>query len=171
MDGDVRIEFTEWVVPTRGQRSRDPVEAPDGMIWWAGQFDNLVGSIDSETGEMTEYVLPANADPHSVTIDDAGHVWYTGNHNGTVGRLDPASGEITEFKMPDPTARDPHTAEFDADGILWFTLQQSNMVGRLDPETGDIRLVTMKTDGARPYGIKIDADGAPWWPATARTAW
>ena len=34
--GDVEVSFEEWQVPTLGQRSRDPVEAPDGAIWWVG---------------------------------------------------------------------------------------------------------------------------------------
>jgi virginiamycin B lyase len=160
--GDVQVEFKEWQVPTLGQRARDPVEAPDGAIWWAGQWANLVGRIDPATGEMREYALPRNAMPHTVTFDEAGTVWYTGNRNGTVGRLDPSTGTVTEFKMPDPAAKDPHTAVFDRKGALWFTLQISNMVGRLDPATGEIKLVTMKTPGARPYGIKIDAAGVPW---------
>jgi virginiamycin B lyase len=162
MPGDAEIAFKEWQVPTLGQRSRDPVEAEGGAIWWAGQWGNLIGRIDPTTGEMTEYPLPDNAMPHSVLLDDAGNVWYTGNKNGTIGKLDPDTGKITEYKMPDPAAKDPHTAVFDADGILWFTLQQSNMVGRLDPASGDVELVTMPTPGARPYGIKIDALGTPW---------
>lgn len=162
VDGDAVIAFKEWQVPTLGQRARDPVEAPDGAIWWAGQWANLIGRIDPATGEMEEFPLPAGAMPHSVNIDDAGGVWYMGNKNGTVGKLDPQSGEITVFEMPDPAARDPHTAVFDADGILWFTLQQSNMVGRLDPATGEVRLAAMPTAGSRPYGIEIDADGSPW---------
>jgi virginiamycin B lyase len=96
MPGDAEIAFEEWRVPTLGQRSRDPVEAADGSIWWAGQWGNLIGRIDPATGEMTEYPLPAGAMPHSVTFDDAGNVWYTGNKNGTVGMLDPETGEITE---------------------------------------------------------------------------
>jgi virginiamycin B lyase len=160
--GDVGIEFTEWVVPTLGQRSRDPVEAADGSIWWVGQWGNVLGRINPDTGLMIEYALPAEARPHSVTLDRDGNPWYTGNGNGTIGKLDVATGEFTVFPMPDPAARDPHTAEFDEDGILWFTLQQSNMIGRLDPATGDVKLVTMKTPGARPYGIKIDVDGVPW---------
>ena len=160
--GEAEITFEAWRVPTLGQRSRDPVEAPDGSIWWAGQWGNLIGRLDPATGAMEEYQLPANAMPHSVNVDAAGNVWYMGNKNGTIGKLDPASGKITEYPMPDPAARDPHTAIFDADGILWFTLQHSNMVGRLDPDSGAIDLATMKTEGARPYGIKIDASGAPW---------
>jgi virginiamycin B lyase len=31
--GDAKITFKEWKVPTLGQRSRDPEEAPDGSIW------------------------------------------------------------------------------------------------------------------------------------------
>ena len=162
MPGDAEVTFKEWIAPTLGQRSRDPVEAPDGSIWWAGQFANLVGRIDPKTGEMREYPLPANAMPHSVTIDDAGGVWYTGNKNGTIGKLDPATGKVTEYKMPDPAAKDPHTAVFDRQGILWFTLQQSNMIGRLDPATGEIRLVTMLRADAKPYGIKVDKNGSLW---------
>ena len=30
--GDASITFTQWKVPTLGQRSRDPVQAPDGSI-------------------------------------------------------------------------------------------------------------------------------------------
>ncbi len=160
--GDAQISFKEWVTPTLGQRSRDPVQAEDGTIWWAGQWGNLVGSINPETGAMKEYPLPDNAMPHTVTLDSAGNVWYTGNKNGTMGKLDPKTGKITEYKMPDPKAKDPHTAIFDRKGILWFTLQQSNMAGRLDPRTGDIKLVTMKTPGSKPYGIKLDADGNLW---------
>lgn len=160
--GNMELEIEEWVVPTLGQRSRDPVEAPDGSIWWAGQWGNLIGRIDPATGEMTEYSLPLSAMPHSVTPDRFGNIWYTGNKNGTMGKLDPTTGDITEYKMPDPAARDPHTAVFDTHGILWFTLQQSNMIGRLDPETGDIQLETMPTPRSRPYGIKVAADGSLW---------
>lgn len=162
--GTHQIRFQQWTVPTLGQRSRDPVEAHDGSIWWVGQFGNIMGRLDPKTGVMKEFQLPENAKPHSVTIDADGNPWYTGNANGTIGKLDAKTGEVLKvYKMPDPAARDPHTAEFDRNGILWFTLQQSNMFGRLDPKTGDIKLVTAKTQRSLPYGVKIDADGTPWY--------
>jgi virginiamycin B lyase len=162
LPGPEEITFTEWQTPTLGQRSRDPIEAPDGAIWWAGQWGNLIGRIDPATGEMTEYPLPEGAMPHTVTTDAEGNIWYTGNKNASLGKLDPTTGEITVYPMPDPAARDPHSAIFDAEGILWFTLQHSNMIGRLDPASGEVRLVTPPTSGSKPYGIKIDKDGAPW---------
>ena len=162
MPGTAQVSFKEWKTPTLGQRSRDPVQAADGTIWWAGQWGNLIGQINPATGAMKEYMLPANAKPHTVTPDSKGNIWYTGNVNGTVGYLDPTTGKITEYKMPDPNAKDPHTLIFDRKGIAWFTLQNSNMLGRLDPATGDIKLVTMKTPNSKPYGIKEDADGNLW---------
>src|SRR3546814_17423394 len=60
--------FKEWQVPSLGQRSRDPIEAPDGTIWWAGQWGNLIGKIDPVTGAMAEYPLPEGAKPHTVTL-------------------------------------------------------------------------------------------------------
>ena len=160
--GETSITFREWTVPTLGQRARDPVQAPDGSIWWAGMWANLIGRINPDTGEVTEYTLPENAKPHTVTPDPQGNIWYTGNSNGTIGKLDPRTGMITEYKMPDPAARDPHTAIFDKKGNLWFTMQQSNMVGRLVPATGEVKLATMPRPNSRPYGIVLSADGTPW---------
>ena len=168
VSGSVQITFKEWKTPTLGQRSRDPIQAPDGTIWWAGQFGNLIGRINPVTGEMKEYALPAGAMPHTVTLDAKGDVWYTGNKNATIGYLDPRTEKITEFKMPDPDAQDPHSAIFDAKGILWFTMQLSNRVGRLDPATGNIKIVEMTAPRSRPYGIKIAPDGTPWFACNGR---
>ena len=160
--GPISIAFEEWQVPTLGQRSRDPVEAPDGNIWWVGQWRDILGRLDPRTGAMEEFRLPKGAKPHSVNIGPGGSAWYTGNRNATIGRFDPATEEITEFPMPDEAARDPHTAEFDANGILWFTLQGSNMIGQLDPASGAIELVSSPREKSRPYGVKIGADGSVW---------
>jgi virginiamycin B lyase len=97
--GPVEIAFESWSGPTRGQRARDPVEAPDGSIWWTGQWANLLTRLDTESGEMREYDLPSGAWAHTVTAANDGMIWYTGNGNGTMGSLDPDTGEITEYDM------------------------------------------------------------------------
>jgi virginiamycin B lyase len=160
--GEATVSFKEWIVPTLGQRPRDPLQLADGTIWWAGMYADLVGRLNPATGEMREFKLSEGARPHSIAADAAGNIWYTGNGNGTVGRLDPRTGEIKVYPMPDPAARDPHTLIFDRNGTLWFTLQGSNMVGRLAPSTGEIKLVTMPTPNARPYGIIVNSQGVLW---------
>jgi len=160
--GDTEITFQEWNVPTLGQRPRDPLQTPDGMIWWSGMYGSLIGRLDPKTGQMQEYALDPTATPHSIINDPAGNIWYTGNGNATLGMLDPKTGEITVYPMPDPAARDPHTPIFTNRDELWFTLQNSNMLGRFLPETKEIKLITLPTERARPYGIKEDSQGMLW---------
>lgn len=154
--GDVEIDIIEWLVPTLGQRSRDPVEAPDGSIWWTGMWASLAGRLDPETGVMEEFRLPPSARPHTVVPDAAGNIWYTGNSNATIGKLDPISGTITEYKTQ---ARDPHSATFHPNGNFYFTAQGAGMLGRLDPTTGEVTEVDSEP---RPYGIKVGPDGTVW---------
>ena len=153
VSGDFEIEITEWLVPTLGQRSRDPIEAPDGSIWWTGMWASLAGRLNPETGKMEEFQLPADARPHSILPDDDGNIWYMGNSNSTIGRLDPVSGDIAIFPT---TAKDPHTGVFHPNGMLYFTAQHAGMIGRLDPVTGELLEVTTR---ARPYGIKVAQTG------------
>lgn len=156
VDGPVDIDIQEWIVPTLGQRSRDPIEAPDGSIWWTGMWASLVGQLDPVTGSMKEYPLPPEARPHSIVPDEDGFIWYTGNSNGTIGKLDPATGDITEY----PTeAGDPHTAVFHPNGNLYFTSQRAAMLGRLNPVTGELKEIPTEP---RPYGIIVAQDETVW---------
>lgn len=154
--GDFNIEITEWQVPTLGQRSRDPAEAPDGSIWWTGMWASLAGRLDPETGAMEEFHLPPTARPHTIVPDDDGNIWYTGNSNGTIGMLDPETGMVTEYETE---ARDPHSAVFHPNGNLYFTSQGAAMLGRLNPDTGELQEINTEP---RPYGIKVDQGGDVW---------
>ncbi|EED32633.1 conserved hypothetical protein [gamma proteobacterium NOR5-3] len=156
VSGPVKIDIEEWITPTLGQRSRDPVEAVDGSIWWTGMWASLVGRLDPLTGDMQEFHLPPAARPHSIVPHGDGSIWYTGNGNASIGKLDPQTGIIVEY----PTqALDPHTAAFHPNGNLYFTAQQAGMLGRLNPETGELKEVQTR---ARPYGIKVGPDGRLW---------
>lgn len=154
--GEAEIEIVEWMVPTLGQRSRDPIEAPDGSIWWTGMWASLAGRLDPETGDMQEYHLPRDSRPHGVFPGPDGKIWYTGNSNATIGMLDPETGIVTEY---DTQAGDPHTGIFHPNGSLYFTSQHAGMLGRLNPETGELREIETE---ARPYGIRVGADGTLW---------
>jgi len=156
VDGETRIRIDEWLVPTLGQRSRDPVETPDGMIWWTGMWASLIGRLDPQSGEMAEYHLPPAARPFLLNRSSDLHLWYLGNSNGTIGRLDPATGLIKEY----PTeARDPHTGVFHPNGQFYFTAQQAGRLGRLDPDTGELREIETRK---RPYGIRVGPEGRLW---------
>jgi len=163
--GPVQASIKEWPVATVGSRPHDPMAAPDGAIWYSGQLANVLGRLDPATGKIKEYKLEAQTGPHGLVEDKAGNVWFTANFMGAIGKLDPRTGAVATYPLPaDPAmaARDPHSLAFDQSGILWFTAQQANRIGRLDPQTGEIKLLTPPTQGARPYGIQVNAKGVPF---------
>jgi virginiamycin B lyase len=166
--GNFQITWKDWVVPQRGQRTRDPIQAADGTIWYAGQFGNLIGHLDPKTGQIREYELPPKSMPHTVQLDPKGRPWFSGNQNGTVGWIDPATGKATVYKMPDPEATDPHTITFDKKGIVYFTFQNANRIGRLNADTGEIKIVKAAEQRTQPYDIKFDRDGMLWVACNAR---
>ncbi|MBI3330287.1 MAG: hypothetical protein HYZ81_26710 [Nitrospinae bacterium] len=110
MPGSVTVSIQEWEVPTPGSRPHDPLAAPDGSLWYTGQFANVLGRLDPRTGTIKEYRLKTpNSGPHGLAADKDGNIWYTGNFKAHIGKLNPHTGEVTEYPMPDPAARDPHT--------------------------------------------------------------
>ena len=163
VSGKSQIAWKEYAMPKLGQRTRDPIQAVDGSIWYAGQYGNIIGRYDPKTGAVREYDLPESSMPHTVQLDPKGRPWFSGNKNGTIGWVDPASGKATVWKMPDPEAKDPHTITFDKQGIVYFTLQQANRIGRLNPDTGDIRIVKVAEQRTQPYDIKFDKEGTTLW--------
>ena len=161
--GAVNVTIKEWLVPSLGSRPHDPAVAPDGSIWWTGQFANVLGRLDPRTGALRQYSLKTpESGPHGLISDRTGNIWYTGISKRHVGKLDPMSGDVTEYPMPDTAARGPHTPIFDQKGTLWFTLQ-SGMVGRIAPQTGEVKVVRTPTSNTYPYGIAVNSRGVPWY--------
>jgi virginiamycin B lyase len=157
---DVKID--EWKVPWEKSGPRDPFAQSEDKVWFVGQRGNYVAMLNPKDGSFKKFDLPAKALPHNLIVDKAGIVWYAGNGDAHIGRLDQATGKIERIDMPDKAARDPHTLVFDKDENIWFTSQGGNRIGHLNTKTRAVRLLPMATEGARPYGIKLDPQGRPW---------
>jgi virginiamycin B lyase len=147
----------EWSVPTP-KFARDPAPGPDGAIYIAVMYGDMIARFDPKTETFEEWGLPAGAHPHGLLLDAEGNVWYTGNGNGTIGKLDPRNGQVTQYEAP--SGGDPHTLITDGKGTIWFTAQNGQRVGRLDMKSG--RINEYRTSG-NPYGITLDKDGNVWF--------
>jgi virginiamycin B lyase len=161
---DVTIE--EWLTPSKPAYPHDPAVAPDGSIWYTAQRASTLGRFDPATQQFKEFNLPTpNSGPHGLQADKDGNIWYTGNAAGLIGKLDPKTGKVTEYKMPNPKARDPHTIAFLRDGRLIFSVQAGNFIGTLDPKAPDgaIKLIESPTPNSRPYGVRLDSNGVPYF--------
>src|SRR5947209_8789741 len=157
--GSVMVKFDEWGLPTKGSRPHDPWAAPDGTIWYTGMYANVIGHVDTKTGQIKEYHLKTpRSGPHGLVGDKDGNIWFTANMKSYIGKLDPKTGNVMQYKLPEGV-RDPHTPMFDPKGNLFFTVQGANMIGRLDPKTGDIKVVTSPTPRSLPYGMVVSSKG------------
>jgi len=157
------VDVREWQVPYERSRPRDPFAENATSVWFVGQRTGYLAHLDVDTGEFTQVELKEGSGPHNLIVGSDGIVWYAGNLNGLIGRYDPATRGIEEIAMPDAGARDPHTLVFDeGEQNIWFTVQGGNMMGRLNIETRKVDLIKSRTQGSRPYGIKMAPDGSVW---------
>ena len=166
IDDNVDVKIDEWLTPSKPAYPHEPAVAPDQSIWYTGQRANVIGRFDPKTEQFKEFTLPTpNSGPHGLQADKDGNIWYTGNAAGLIGKVDPKTGTVTEYKMPNPKARDPHTIAFLRDGRVFFTVQAGNFIGVLDPKApnGNIRLVESPTANSRPYGVRLDSKGVPYF--------
>jgi virginiamycin B lyase len=156
------VDITEWEVPYKGQ-PRDPFAAGADEIWFVGQSGHYLGRFTPSSGEFFKHDLEDQAGPHNLIVGADGIVWYAANLKGYIGRYDAKTGAVTKIAMPDAGAKDPHTLVFDpSEQHIWFTLQAGNFIGRLTVADSAVQLIPVPTARARPYGIKVAADGTPW---------
>jgi len=163
---NVDVKFDDWMTPSKPAYPHDPAVAPDGSVWYTAQRASTMGRFDPATETFKEFALPTpNSGPHGLQPDKDGNIWYTGNAAGLIGMVDAKTGKVTEYKMPNPKAKDPHTLAFLRDGRLFFTVQAGNFVGVLDPKVpgGAIKLIEAPTLNSRPYGIRLDSKGVPFF--------
>src|SRR5258708_7019683 len=162
----IDVKFDEWLTPSKPAYPHDPAVAPDGSVWYTAQRASTIGRFDPATEQFKEFALPTpNSGPHGLQPDADGNIWYTGNAAGLIGKVDAKTGKVTEYKMPNPKAKDPHTIAFLRDGRIFFTVQAGNFVGTLDPKSpgGNIKLIEAPTANSRPYGVRLDSTGVPYF--------
>ena len=157
------VEIREWEVPYAESRPRDPFAESESSVWFVGQRAGYLARLNVETDEFTQVELKSGSGPHNLIVGSDGIVWYAGNLNKLIGRYDPKTQETEEIMMPDAAARDPHTLIFDqTEENIWFTVQGGNYMGRLNIESRKVDLLKSKSNGSRPYGIKMAPDGSVW---------
>jgi streptogramin lyase len=145
--------ITEYAV------SGDPVDiwAGQGNLVWFSEFDaDLVGNINTTTGQVTEYQVPtANAGPDGITLGADGNMWFDEYFAGKVARITP-SGQITEYT----TGGNPTDLALGSDGNVWFTSYNTDQVGSVST-SGVVTLYNLPS-GSGPAGIAAGPDGNLW---------
>jgi streptogramin lyase len=151
-----------------------------GNLWFTSNTPNrtlTIGRIDTKTGVMTPYVVPAAnglaAQTHGMTRDATGMIWFNVNPGrGGLGSVDPKTAEISVFIPPEtmsPTGG-ATTIDYDGKGRIWASAPDG--VLRFDPATTTFtgfKSITYKTPIGTgvTYGAAADRDGNGWWAEMA----
>ncbi len=75
LSGPATVTIKEWSAPTLGSRPHDSHAAADGSIWWTGQYASKLGRLDPRTGQIREFDVPPNSQPHGLAEDPQGNIW------------------------------------------------------------------------------------------------
>ena len=61
----VNVTIREWDTPSPNTHPHDTEIAPDGALWYTGQYANVLGRLDIATGKIQEFKLKIpDSGPH-----------------------------------------------------------------------------------------------------------
>ncbi len=171
--GDITT-FTD--VDGQVDQPTDIAVAPDGIVWFTSQANDLIGRLDPTTEDIAVFGADAPAgnidQPNSIAVGASGPVWFTNGTGDQIGRLNRSTGAINVFGSPDVVA--PRSIVSDGADGAWFTSTSTDRIGHIDP---DGSIDTYPTGGlSRPGRITRGFDGRLWfsgiylWPQFTRYA-
>lgn len=160
-----RYDLQYYDVPS-GDHPHDVAPAPDGTVWYTGQYKGVLGRLDPKTGTVTRIPLGDGSRPHGVIVGPHGNAWVTDSGLNAIVRVDAATDRVDVFPLPKAgTNANLNTAAFDREGRIWFT-GQTGIYGRLDPKTEEMD-VWNAPKGAGPYGITATPSGEIYYVSLA----
>jgi virginiamycin B lyase len=159
--GDVKL-FTPVGAP--GQQPYALKFLSDGRRPWFSYFgSNKMATIDPDTLELKEYVLP---DPKTrirrmdVTSDDM--IWFGDWSNGKLVRFDPKTGATKEYQGPGGQLSQPYGMVV-IDDVIWYCESnlRPNALVRFDPKTEKFQTWSIPGGGDIVRNMDVTRDGNP----------
>jgi virginiamycin B lyase len=160
---DPTLHLQEFRTPA-GSSPHDAVPDPWGWIWYTGQGNGTVGSLNPTTGESLVVRPGPGSAGHGVIMGPDDGVWVTDGGLNAIVRVDPWTLDVRVFRLPGARAN-LNTAAFDHNGVLWFT-GQNGYIGWVDPAVGVVHQFETPR-GRGPYGISTAPNGTVYFASLA----
>lgn len=135
--------ITEYDLPKRTRQPHDVVVDSDGMVWYAGFGEPILGKMDPRTGKITEYPMPVLKPKNvignlDVEFDEDQNLWIAMTFQAAVAKFDRKTEKFQIFKLPPELDGDFREITFVApqhshvDGKVWITDAGTYTQMRLD---------------------------------------
>jgi len=113
------------------------INPKDGGIWYAKLYGNMIGHIDPETLEITEYETPLKG-PRRPRFDADGILWIPSFDESALLRFNPTTGEFKTYPLPTLSPEEyetPYALNVHPDtGDVWMTSNMSDRILRFIPK-------------------------------------
>jgi len=165
-------ETGEFVrVPLKdGSGPHNLIVGSDGIVWYAGNLNRLIGRYDPVTKKIEEIMMPDDSarDPHTLIFDEAEeHIWFTVQGGNMIGRLNIESRSVDLIRSQTSRSR-PYGIKMAPDGSIWVVLFGTNKLAHVDPSTLELVEIELPHAGARPRRLEVLDDGRVWYVDYAR---
>lgn len=122
---------------------------------------NKMASIDPQTMEIKEYVLPEGARPRRMAIDASDRVYFTDYNKGRLGRLELGSGAVKMWPSPGGPGSAPYGIAITPDGLVWYSESgvKPNTIIQFDPQTEQFARALIPSGGGTVRNMAATSDG------------
>jgi len=142
-------QFTSW--PSGGGMfGMDP---DDGV--WSVVDEGTLSRLDTRTGEIKKYQLPAVDGIYDHEVDSQGRSIINVWDEAKFRVFDPRTETFEDYSTPTPQSG-PRRGDMDDQDRQWLGLYWAGRLGRFDPNTGETREWALVPD-SRPFGPPFPA--------------
>jgi virginiamycin B lyase len=144
-----RVVYTEYDLPRPEMAPHDVIVDKDGIVWFSGFGEQVLGRLDPATGKVTEFPYPKHRENFptgslGLRADAAGNLWLGNMYQATIVTFDPTTAQFRFWTLL--ADRNIDAAQINMvspqrshlDGKVWTQNNGFAGVHRLDLATGNI---------------------------------
>ncbi len=148
-----------------GSGPHNLIVGSDGIVWYAGNLNRLIGRYDPVAKKITEIMMPDEAarDPHTLIFDEGErHIWFTVQGGNMIGRLNIESRKVDLIRSRTARSR-PYGIKLAPDGSVWAVMFGSNKLAHINPSTLEHDEIVLPRADARPRRLEVLDNGGVWY--------
>jgi virginiamycin B lyase len=162
---DVKNGAFSQVELKSGSGPHNLIVSSEGIVWYAGNLNRLIGRYDPTTGDIEEIAMPDEAarDPHTLILDKGEeNIWFTVQGGNMMGRLNIESRKVDLIRSKSSRSR-PYGIKMAPDGSVWVVLFGTNKLAHINPDTLEFYEIEIPRSAARPRRLEVLSDGRIWY--------
>jgi virginiamycin B lyase len=149
LTGDsTKVIITEYDLPSDLIQPHDVIIDDEGTVWYSDFGQMLLGKMDANTGEVTQYSIPTikpgwPTGTLDLEADRDGNIWVGVMYQANIARFDPKTEQFEQWSVPAEWQTDGsqtgHLAvrATHVDGKVWMKNSDETNIYRMDIATGE----------------------------------